>query len=193
VIPTPPWPAIPAAVLHRLVQQTRSPSERLYAIVDSARDAKLASIGYEQFNLERWWLFGSDTAPHMAPVAPYLIPVPIQATYPAADSGYLTLFAERLGNSVGILLTCAIEARTLWEHLRNLFHAVDEEGHEFYFRFYDPRVLRPFLPTMTPAEAREFFGPIRRILLESEKPGEMLVCRSDASGIRIDPQPLSEP
>jgi hypothetical protein len=36
------------------------------------------------------------------------------------------------------------------------------------FRYYDPRVLRVYLPTCQPNELRTVFGPIRSYLVEGE-------------------------
>lgn len=36
------------------------------------------------------------------------------------------------------------------------------------FRYYDPRVLRVYLPTCRPDELRTVFGPIRSYLVEGE-------------------------
>ena len=42
----------------------------------------------------------------------------------------------------------------------------EETGEEVYFRFYDPRVLRVFLPTCSVRQKAELFGEIRSFLLE---------------------------
>ncbi len=47
------------------------------------------------------------------------------------------------------------------------------------FRYYDPRVLRVYLPTCLAPELRTVFGPVRRFLLESEDPALMLEYRFD--------------
>ena len=36
------------------------------------------------------------------------------------------------------------------------------------FRYYDPRVLRPYLPTCTETELDFVFGPVQRFLVEAE-------------------------
>lgn len=77
-------------------------------------------------------------------------------------------------------------AQELRDHLRKIFIVNDEEGNEYSFRYYDPRVLRTYLPTCTGEEAKEFFGPIQRILVEAEVPGQMLSCEATPTGIRID-------
>lgn len=43
-------------------------------------------------------------------------------------------------------------------------------GEPMYFRFYDPRVLRAFLPACGGAELSELFGPARMLLAEQAEP-----------------------
>jgi hypothetical protein len=59
-------------------------------------------------------------------------------------------------------------------HLRTLFRVKDETGRILIFRWYDPRVLRAYLPTCLPAELHTFFGPIERFYCEGEDPGSLL-------------------
>ena len=135
-------------------------------------------------------LFAPDVAPHMYPVAPYLVPVAYRPRYPYPDSDFLDLWAEHLGNNAGILLLTDTEPEPLCAHLRDVFLATDEQDHPFFFRYYDPRVLRLYLPTCTGAEAAEFFGPISRILCEAAEPNRMLVCRPGPEGAGIKERPL---
>ena len=57
-----------------------------------------------------------------------------------------------------------------------------EDGEELYFRSYDPRVLRVFVPTCTPEEARTFFGPIRAFLVEANEPETLLTFTVSQTG-----------
>ncbi|MCF6281484.1 MAG: DUF4123 domain-containing protein [Candidatus Polarisedimenticolaceae bacterium] len=52
------------------------------------------------------------------------------------------------------------------------------------FRFYDPRVLRLYLPTCTGNEAKQFFGPIPQIIVEAENSTCLLTYNRRATGIR---------
>jgi hypothetical protein len=178
------------AALHAAVERDRSPADRLYAIADAARQPLLARAGFELFDLERYSLFPPNTAPHMNAVGPYLIPVPFAPRYPFPESGYFDLWSERLGASGGFLLTSAADLRAVWEHLREIFLVADESGNEFFFRYYDPRVVRGFLPTLTATEAKQFFGPVRRIFVEADGGTELLVARPTDTGVRIDRRPL---
>jgi hypothetical protein len=54
-----------------------------------------------------------------------------------------------------------------------------EDGTRLIFRYYDPRVLRVYLPTCRPAELETFFGPIDAFLTEGEGSGEMVEFRRE--------------
>jgi hypothetical protein len=68
-----------------------------------------------------------------------------------------------------------------------------EDGKELYFRFYDPRVLRVFLPTCSPRETTGFFGPIKSFLLEDDPPQTLLRFTDRAEGAQRTAVPLSVP
>jgi hypothetical protein len=59
----------------------------------------------------------------------------------------------------------------------------DEAGRRLVFRFYDPRVLRVYLPTCRPAETDEFFGPVHEMLMESEDARDILVFEHRPQGL----------
>ena len=44
----------------------------------------------------------------------------------------------------------------------------ESDKSEMYFRFYDPRVLSVFLPTCSPPQVRQLFGPVSAFFVESE-------------------------
>ena len=117
--------------------------ESLCAIVDAARDLELAYEAKCLYNKEIWNLFESDVAEALADVAPYLIVFD-------PNEGYLESWISRLGKSAGILFIAASDPYKLYAHIRYIFIVEDEENQPFFFRFYDPRILRAFLPTCTP-------------------------------------------
>lgn len=206
------------SVLHAFVQHRRGVGQRLFGVVDAARDRELAFTARDRFGWEILSLFeegassSSDQADprrdpaalnierqfiesaqsRMAQVAPYLVPIEFRARYPYSNSGYLDLWAERLGGSAGILLLSEFDPARLAVHLRGLFRVTDDDNHRYYFRFYDPRVLRLYLPTCTAAEAVEFFGPVRRFLVESEQPGRMVSYRPGRSGVEVKEEALDD-
>jgi hypothetical protein len=99
-------------------------------------------------------------------------------------------FLERLvrdgwGESWGVYLTSDAPFEELRKHLRRFLTVELEGGKAVLFRFYDPRVLSVFLPTCTPRERAEFFGPIRRYLVESDAGGEALEFAADRAEARV--------
>jgi hypothetical protein len=61
----------------------------------------------------------------------------------------------------------------LRKHLRRFLIVNGEDGEELYFRFYDPRVFRAFLPACVTEEKTSFFGPVTDFLAESQGSGDL--------------------
>ena len=72
------------------------------------------------------------------------------------------------GDSWGIVLSSKASFEELHKHFRRFLMVKTEDGVELYFRFYDPRVLRIFLPTCDIKQLEEFFGPVQFFLVEDE-------------------------
>lgn len=173
----------PLSPIATCLERVMIENDRLFAVVDAARDTELAFTARDRFGLKLRTLFVGDLAQHLDHVAPHLIGL-------KRNSGFLDLWAEHLDRSPGILLLTEATADELWAHLRKIFIISDENGEEFSFRYYDPRVLRPYLPTCTKSEAREFFGPIRRIMVGAEQSGRMLSCEPGETGVNIEEHTL---
>ena len=50
-----------------------------------------------------------------------------------------------------------------------------------WFRFYDPLVLRVFLPTCTPRQRQDFFGEFEGFVVEDERAAVARFARGDAA------------
>ena len=73
--------------------------------------------------------------------------------------------------------------RDLRSHLRRFLIVLDEDtGKKLYFRFYDPRVLRAFLPTCSKIQVADMFGEIGMFLLEGEDAGVMRFAGGEQAG-----------
>ena len=107
-------------------------------------------------------LFVGDMAAHVAHAGPILIPLD------GDPLPFLSLWVDALGKNAGVLLQTPAELPALFAQLRHVFVVKDEENQEYFLRFYDPRVLRGFLPTCTPEQRSEFFGPVGQYVAESE-------------------------
>jgi hypothetical protein len=55
-----------------------------------------------------------------------------------------------------------------------LLRVQDEQGRILVFRFYDPRVLRVYMPTCEPSETMQMLGPVHALMCEKET-GKSLV------------------
>jgi hypothetical protein len=151
----------------RLLEILRTQAEPLFAILDAARDQKvveLLSCSGEEFRS----LYDGKSAGELALLAPYLVRLPPES--PLLEK----LGHNAWGKSWGVYLTCSRPLMELRHHLRQFLMAQIEGGDVVYFRFYDPRVLRVYLPTCTEQERREFFGPVGNYLVEGDPHSTLL-------------------
>lgn len=133
----------------------------VYAVLDAAREDRLPAF-LKAYSVEHFSLYEGDTGEQMKDVAPYV------ALLPKKSQLLPLLMKEGWGKSWGIYLNSDVDLTKVREHLRRLLTVKDEDGHLLYFRFYDPRVLRVFIPTCTPEENKDFFGPISRFVVEGD-------------------------
>lgn len=160
------------------------PGETLWGVADAARKAELAFEPRVRHGLEIHSLFDGASADSLAHVAPYLVPVD-------PEGPYLESWGAALGSSAGILLVSMAPRELLWKHLRSVFVSRSETGQDYFFRFYDPRVLRPFVPTCSAGQLAELFGPVLRFLVEAEDPAVLLRYRLESGRLATDRLPLA--
>ena len=145
----------------RLLEVLRSQTEPLYAVLDAARNPKIIGL-LSHCGHEFRSLYEGKAALDLALRAPYIVHVP-------AESPLLEKLARQAwGKSLGVYLTSRLPLEEVRHHLRHFLTVEIEGGKPVYFRFYDPRVLRVYLPTCSDEERREFFGPVRAVLMEGE-------------------------
>ncbi len=85
--------------LHAFIEQVRQPGDILYAVVDAARDYRLAMASRDLLGEPLRPLLRNAPA-HMDRVGPYLARIEHGRRYPE----YMKLWAERFGGHGGILL-----------------------------------------------------------------------------------------
>jgi hypothetical protein len=71
----------------------------------------------------------------------------------------------------GILAVAQSDLRSLRRHFRRFLTVHDPDDRPVYFRFYDPRVLRPFLDASTRKEIAELLGPCQALGIAAPEPG----------------------
>ena len=142
VAPAEPGPLLDADATpqQRLLALFRTQFQPLFTILDSARDIKILAL-LMQSKEEHQSLYEGVEGAKLAQVAPYLVRL-------NKDSLLLgSLVLEGWGNSWGVFLTCDREFQDVRRHLRHFLEVQLPDGKQVYFRYYDPRVLRVFLPT----------------------------------------------
>src|SRR5208337_1236090 len=161
----------------RVLEILRSQKEPLFAILDAARDP-IVHLRIHECPEQKQSLYEGPEAARLSFVAPYLISLPKRSPF------LEQLVREGWGNSWGVCLTCDRPFEEVRKHLRH-FLTVELEGEhkKVLFRFYDPRVLRVFLPTCIPKEVLEFFGPIERYVVEGDERSVILQYRNGTFGV----------
>lgn len=160
-------PDVARRARYYLEREGRGARDSLFAILDSAR-AEDVPVRLEGSGAESVSLYRGEPEESLADVAPYLVQID-------ADPELLAWVTdEGWGDSWGVFLTSPASLEDLRKHFRRFLMAKDDEEQKFYFRFYDPRVLRIYLPTCTADEIRLVFGPVRSFLMESERADQLL-------------------
>jgi hypothetical protein len=155
-----------------------SASAPILAVVDGARDRAIPGM-IRASGFQHQSLYEGEAGEELAPFGPYLVALP-------AERGAIERWNREIwGKSYGVYLSCALPFDAVRKHLRRFIIVELESGRRAYFRFYDPRVLRTFLPGCTYEEWTQFFGPIDEYFMESEDTEAVLRFRRDAD----DPEP----
>jgi hypothetical protein len=139
----------------------------LFAVLDAARSDRIVTVLQESVE-EYKSLYEGVEGEALAHVAPYLV------SLPPASRLLARLCEEGWERRWGSFLASRRSFKDVRRHLRRFLMIADADTRErFYFRFYDPGVLRSFIPTATTRQREEFFGPIAAFWAEGEH-GELL-------------------
>lgn len=173
--PRPPRPKIPGRRANSVTRAQKklfldgldAEPEPLFAVVDPTRSLRVLQLLRESvdYNRSLYEGAGGDT---LAGEAPYLV------EFSGKRSKLVTaLVTEGLMRRWGIFLTSSRPFREVRRHLRR-FLIVKEEGtgDRLYFRYYDPVVLRAFLPTCSARQSSDFFAEVSAFLAEGDR-GEL--------------------
>lgn len=145
----------------KLTQHLFSKVARVFAVLDGASVPDLRMKLYEMKPVHYCLLTG-ELEPDVAEVAPYL--VRLMPGTPFTD----WLLTECGGGNWGIFAQTRETALEMRKHFSALITVYDEMGEPMMFRYYDPRVIRTFLPTCESDELETFFGKVDTFLVESE-------------------------
>jgi hypothetical protein len=150
-----------------ILRTLREKPEPLLALIDASRDKEIWPL-LSRSDAHYDCLFEGSRAQSLAAWAPYLVSLSPSSVLLEA------LVSEGWGKHWGVYLTSLAPFETVLAHLRQFLWVQTEAGKKLYFRFYDPRTLRVWLPTLTVVEQQRFFGPVKRWLVEDGHEGEVL-------------------
>lgn len=136
---------------------------RVFAILDGA-SVPLLQQNLISFAVEHACLYRGELEPDMAKVAPYLVMLERDAEFTR------WVLSKGWGEHWGIFGVTHTDLWSLRRHFRKFLIVYDESRKSLYFRYYDPRVLRVYLPTCNAAELKTVFGPVLSFMVEDEDP-----------------------
>lgn len=155
--------------------------ERIFALLDAARHDSIfpAVMGADCLIACLY----RDVPDALVRVAPYLVEI-------QPKSAFADWLFRRWGDHWGILLATRARLDELYRHFRRFLIVKDPAGRRLYFRYYDPRVLRSYLPTCNAEELETVFGPVEHYLLEDENGSGLLRFSRDQGALKTERTPL---
>lgn len=141
--------------------------QHLYAVLDASRSERIRTLLEESVEEYRSLYEGLE-GEALGHVAPYLVSLPqgSRLLQRIVEEGWEKRWAS--------FFTCGRSFKDVRRHLRRFLMVADADTRErFYFRYYDPEVLRNFMTEATTRQREEIFGPITAFYVEGEH-GELL-------------------
>jgi hypothetical protein len=149
---------------------------KLFTILDAARHKDIYTQIRAAENRSNCLYAGSLTQ-ELESAAPWLVDLDR-----AGDAFTEFLAHEAFGDSWGIFFLSSASLKDLRKHFRQFLLAKREDGTQVYFRYYDPRVTRIYLPTCNPEELKHVYGPVHSFLMEGRQPSDTIVQFAHAGG-----------
>ena len=149
---------------------------RVWAVLDGARDKRVYSAVVGCYT-DNCCLYSGDLPSELKLAAPYLVSLDPE------DRTTRYILRHAWGNSWGIFFRSTASMETLRLHLKSLLIVKDHTGRRLLFRYYDPRVLRVYLPTCWPNELETVFGPVKAYMVEGGESGTVIQYRLRDAGL----------
>lgn len=173
-------PGVVERTIPRAHLSSWSDAGRLFALLDACDEPAVPAFCAEQPEEIALSLYKGSADEERWAIAPYLVRVePATLDWITSD-----LWAEPWG----VFLASDASIDELHSHFRKFLIVRSPDGEDWYFRFYDPRVLRRYLATASPADRQAFFGPVSAFAAGSGAE-ECVVLTPDTEG----PAPVVSP
>jgi len=149
---------------------------RVWAVLDGARDKRVYSAVVGCYT-DNCCLYSGDLPSDLKLAAPYLVSLDPE------DRTTRYILRHAWGNNWGIFLRSTSSMEKLRRHLKSFLVVKDPRGRRLLFRYYDPRVLRVYLPTCWPNELEQVFGPVKAYMVEGAEAGTVIQYRLGDKGL----------
>lgn len=145
-----------------------SGADGIFMVIDGASVPALLDRLYDHQPVYSCLLTG-PLEPDMREVAPYLVEL-------REGEGFTDwVLDDGFGHHWGIILRSRLSHQDARRRFRRLlFVRSAEDGASLFFRFYDPRVLRVYLPSCADSDLPPWFDDVDCYLIEGEIPGTLL-------------------
>ncbi|MEM7260867.1 MAG: DUF4123 domain-containing protein [Planctomycetota bacterium] len=134
----------------------------VYAVLDAAGIPGLPDL-LREHGLPHCCLFSGKLEPGVAEAAPYLVELERESAFTEL------VFGDGWSEAWGLFATFdgSIGFRDVRRHFRTFLRVRGPKGKVVFFRYYDPRVLRLYVPTCESNELESILGPATRLAVES--------------------------
>lgn len=156
-----------------------------FAIMDAAQDASAPQRAVDA-GLQSECLYAGHQGAELSHVAPHLCAFDFK-------SAFADWWMQAWGGSRGLLLQSGASFKDVRKHLRRFLIVKNEAGKKLRFRFYDPRILRAFLPVCTVRELGQFFGPVMRYFVEGREGATLSIYGWGAKGLTAQEHAVTKP
>jgi len=146
--------------------------KQIYAILNAAANPEIPR--------KLWWLnaeyvslYKGDPEEKYVDIAPYIVSFSINGEKHEALMEWI--FKECWGRENAVFFESNSDIHTLLRHFQRFTIVIDESGKGMFFRFYDLRILRAYLPLCSASESQYVFGShISCFFMEDEDGFELL-------------------
>lgn len=154
-----------------------SKTDKLWAIIGACDEPKVPPKIYEVGEERAVCLYRGEAEAEYSDIAPFLAHV---------DDFLLAWIIENLWTKPwGIFAITRGELNKLRTHFRKFLIVKDPDGEEMYFRYYDPRILKAFLPACNDDELHKFFGPFEAFGVTDSNSDQVTIFSWQKSGNRV--------
>ncbi len=154
-----------------------------YAIIDACDNHELVlnKAYHELGESKAICLFKGTHMEDYDAVAPFLFSV---------DRALLDWISKHLDKTNwGVFAFTKATRADLCAHLQKFFMVLLPDGRKWFFCYYDPRILKTYLPTCLPAELQQFFGPVRGFAIFDPEQQRIIVFEHSAAASQQQSSP----